>query len=166
MALAVSVRFSFVDGKGKTSSTKIRVPNGFSINAYLEFAQAAADTISTAIDCRITSATICIGLDLAGATLKAAATAVADIAQKGQFIFNTAVNGFRKIFRLPTFDETKVLPNSDSLDEIDADMAAFITSMENGISVGGGLGSVSPCDQRENDISALSSTRELFRGTR
>jgi hypothetical protein len=45
MALAVSVRFDFQDQKGKTSFTKVRVPNGFSIAQYTEFAQADVEEI-------------------------------------------------------------------------------------------------------------------------
>lgn len=161
MALAVSIRFGFVDAKGDTSFTKIRVPNGFKIASYLEFAQGAADTLSTVLDCQVTSASVCIGLDVSTASLKTVVNAVSDVAQKAQFIFNTATQGFKKIVRLPAFNEFKFLPNSDVVDQSDLDIAAFLTTMENGVAVT--LGSVNPSDARENDITSLSSSRELFR---
>lgn len=163
MALAVSIRFDILDDKGKTSFTKVRVPNGFSIAQYIEFAQAMAQIIADISNGLVTSAGICIGLDLSGATLKAAATAIADVAQKAFFQFNTAVAGLRAKLKIPTLDETILVANSDSVDQLEARSAAFIAGMENGIVTLGGT--IQPTNSREDDITAVSLAREVFRKT-
>jgi len=164
MPLAVTSRFDFIDEKGKTSFTKIRIPNGFSIAQYLEFAVAMAQLIATAVLTRITSVSITFSISLAGLTLKAVAAAVADVAQKGYFSFATTTNGFYKRFRIPTFDESKINAATDAVNELDGSVAALVAAMESGISVTGGT--VQPTDERLHDIAALSEAREVFRRKR
>jgi len=163
MALAVSIRFDFVDAKGKTSFTKVRVPNGFSIVAYGEFAAAMAQLITDLTQSRLTSASFSVAVDLSSATIKATAGVLSDIAQKAMFGFSTAVAGFRTKFKLPALNETKVTAGSDAINQSDVDVAALITAMENGIVVTGGT--ISPTDQRGNDITSTDYAKELFRKT-
>jgi len=161
MALAVAIRFDFLDGKGKTSSTKIRVPNGFTIAQYVEAAQAFAELISQFSQCQITNASITVGLDLSSATLRAAALLTSDIYHKARFQFATAVNGFRTAFNLPTFNEAKAVTGSDQIDQADIDVAALIAALENGIVVTGGT--IAPTDHRTNDVVSIEHAREIFR---
>lgn len=161
--LAVSVRFDFVDNKGKTSFTKIRVPNGFSISQYTEFAQGMAQLITDLTQSRITRAGFSVGLDLSSSTIKAAPSVFSDIAQKVMFGFSTVLAGFRTKMKLPALNEDKVTAGSDAINQADADVAAFITAMENGIVVTGGT--VSPTDLRGNDINGTDYATELFRKT-
>jgi hypothetical protein len=161
MALAVSVRFDFQDQKGKTSFTKVRVPNGFSIAQYTEFAQAMGQLFANLSSARVTGASFCVGLDLSGSTIKAVASGISDIAQKALIGFSTIVAGFRTKLKLPAFSETKVISGSDDIDQSDVDVAAFLTAMENGIVVTGGT--VSPTDIRENDVVSTDYSREYFR---
>lgn len=163
MALAVSIRFDLVDAKNKASNTTIRVPNGFSIAQYIEFAQAMGQLISDLSQAQITRASFVVGLDLSSATIKASAGAFSDIAHKAYFGFQTAVAGFRSKMRLPTLDETKVNAASDTINQVDVDVAAYMTAMENGIIVTGGT--ISPSDARGNDIVSTDYAREVFRGT-
>ena len=164
MALAVSIRYDFRDDKGKTSHTKIRVPNGFALSDYVQFAQSMGQLISDISAGVITRASICIGIDLSTSTLKAAATAFSDIAQKVFFQFNTALAGFRAKMKIPTLKETLVLPGTDAVDQANVDVAAYIAAMENGIAVSG-LATISPSDGRENDIVSTAFVREVFRKT-
>jgi hypothetical protein len=164
MVLAVSVRFDFVDNKGKTSFTKIRIPNGYSIPQYIEFGQAMAQTLTNISACRVTGSSATFSIPLAGLTLKTIANVLADTAQKAYFSFSSAVNGFFKRVRIPTFDETKTNETSDTIDEIDLDVAAFIAAMENGIVVTGAT--ISPCTERVQDLVSLADTREVFRRKR
>jgi hypothetical protein len=164
MALAVTVRFDFVDGKNKTSFTKIRVPNGFSIAQYGEFARAMGQLMSNISKARVTSSSITFSVPLDGLSLKLVASIFSDVAQKGYFAFSTLVSGFAKRLRLPTFDETKISVGSDSVDTADLAVAAFIAAMENGIVVTGGT--ISPCDERQNNIQSLIEAREVFRRKR
>lgn len=165
MALAVSVRFDFRDEKGKTSFTKIRVPTTFSISQVTQFAAAMGQLISNISQCQITNISTTFTIDLSGLTLKASASAVADIAQKGYFAFTSAVTGFFKRLRIPTFDETKVNAGSDGIDTLDADVSAFVAAMENGIAVTGPA-TIQPSTERMQDLTALSDAREVFRRKR
>ena len=161
MALAVSVRLDFTDNKGKTSSTKLRIPTGFSIANYIAFVQQAAQVIANMTSGRITRAGFCVGLDLSGVLLKANPTSLSDIAQKGHFQFATDATGFRTRLKVPAINEALILAGSDAIDQADAGMALFIAAMEDGISVTGGT--IEPCDSRDNDIVSTDFARELFR---
>lgn len=164
MALAIAVRFDFQDEKGKTSFTKIRVPTTLSIGQVTQFAVAIAQLISNISQCQITNVSTTFAIDLSSLTLKAGATALADIAQKGYFAFSSTITGFFKRLRIPTFDETKVNAGSDTIDTVDADVAAFVAAMEDGIAVTGGT--IQPCTERMQELSALSEAREVFRRKR
>lgn len=160
MALAVSVRFSFVDAKGKTSFTKVSVPTGFSIADYVEFAQDMSQLLANITEGQLTGASVTFGLDLSGLGLKAVASGLADAGQKAFFIFRSAVTGFRKRLSIPTLSELKVVAGSDDIDQADVDVAAFITAMEDGVVVT--LGTIAPTDSRAQDLVAVSSAKETF----
>lgn len=161
MVLAVSLRLDFIDGKGKTSFTKVRIPNGFSISDYGEFGVSMGQLIANLSNGRITNVSFSVGIDLSGATIKAVASGLSDIAQKAFYGFSTAVSGFRTKMKIPALSESKVIVGSDALDQSDADIAAFITAMEVGIVVTGGT--IQPTDTRANDIVSTDYARETFR---
>lgn len=164
MALAVTVNIQVQDSKGKTSGTKIRVPTGFSIAQYIEFAQAIMQLIANMQVGVITGGSISFGLDLSGLGLKTVANVLADTAQKGYFSFASAVTGFFKKLRIPTFREDLVSVGSDAIDTTSTEVAAFVAAMENGIVVTGGT--ISPCTERVQDLVALTDAREVFRRKR
>lgn len=164
MALAVSVRFDMIDAKSKTSFTKVRVPTGFTISQYIEFAQAMAQLITDMSNCTVTRAGITFGIDISGLGLKVAAAVLADVYEKARFQFNTAVAGFKAFFRLPGYDETKSVTGSDAVDQADPDVAALIAAYEDGIVVTGDT--ISPTDSRGNDITAIQFAREVKRKKR
>lgn len=160
MALAVSVRFDFLDDKGKTSFTKLRVPTGFSIAQYAEFGIAMGQFIANISSCQVTNGSVTFGIDLSGLGMKTVAGVLADVAQKGYFAFASAVTGFKKRLRIPTFDEAKTVAGSDGIDTVDAGVAAFTTAMTNGIVVT--AGTIQPSTERGQDLTALSDAREVF----
>jgi hypothetical protein len=164
MALAVAVRYDFVDEKGDTSFTKIRVPSTFSIAQYTEFVLAMGQFIATMSACRITGGSVTFTIDLSGLGLKASAATIADVFQKGYFSFNSAATGFFKRLRIPTLSESKVSAGSDNINTLDADVAAFVTAMNNGIVVTGGT--ISPVTERGHDLTSLNEAREVFRRKR
>lgn len=161
MALAVSMRFDFIDAKGKTSFTKVRVPLGFVIADYVEFGQGMAQFLANISTGKITQTSFCVGMDLSGSTIKAVASGLSDIAQKALLGFSTIVAGFRTKLKLPAISEAKVVVGSDTLDLADPDVAAFVSAMEVGIVVTGGT--IQPTDIRLNDVSVLDYAREFFR---
>lgn len=164
MALAVAIRYDFVDEKGKTSFSKIRVPNTFSIAQYTEFGIAMGQFIANMSSCRITGCSATFTIDLSGLGLKSAAASVADVFQKGYFSFNSAATGFFKRLRIPTFSEAKVSAGSDTINTVDADVAAFLGAMNSGIVVTGGT--IQPVTERGHDLTSLSEAREVFRRKR
>jgi hypothetical protein len=164
MALAVAVRFDFQDEKGKTSFTKVRIPTTFSVGTVTAFALGLAQLISNISQCQITNVSTTFAIDLSGLSLKAAASAVADVAQKGYFAFRSAVTGFAKRLRIPTIDENIVNAGSDTVDTLDVNVAAFVTAMESGVAVTGGT--IAPTTERMQDLTALEEAREVFRRKR
>lgn len=162
MPLAVSVTFTFLDDKDKSSSTKIRVPNGFSLADYGEFAVGAAQVLANLSTARMTNCSFSATLDLSSATIRAAASLGADIAEKALFVVRSTVNGLFARFNIPTLNDAKVLDGTDQLDTADPDVAAMIAIIENGIDLGG-ANFIQPVDLRGNDLDEVSQTREVFR---
>lgn len=160
MALAVTARFDFIDAKGKTTFTKVRIPTGFALSDYIEAIQGIAQLIANLSTIQMTRASVCFGLSLSGATIKALPSGLSDRNQKGYFQF-ASLPGFNARMKIPALSETKVVAGSDAIDTSDADVAAFVSAMETGVVVTGGT--IQPCDARVNDISTLDYAREIFR---
>lgn len=157
---AVSININFIDSKGKSSNTKVRIPTGLTIAAITTFATDCAQAFADFSSCRITSVKACVGIDISGLGLQTAASAQADTSEKGFFNMRTAGNTYAKMF-LPTFAESLVVANSDQIDTTDPDVAAFVTALESGLTTTGGV--MAPVDLRDNDIVEVTEERELFR---
>lgn len=164
MALAITVRFDFLDDKGKTSFSKVRVPNGFSLAQYGEFGTAFGQLLANVSNCKVTGSSLTFAIDLSGLGLRTVASVASDVAEKAIFLWNTAVTGLKAKLRIPTFDELLIPPGSDAVDLVQADVAAFKAAMENGIVVPVAV-TVQPTDGRTNDITALTEAREVKRRT-
>lgn len=163
MALAVTINFSFLDEKGKSSVTKIRVPSGFSINQYVEFATAMGQLVGNLSDGAITDISISLPINLSGATIRAAAENWADVAKKALFMVSSAVTGLVSKFFFPTYDESNgnTVDGTDQLDVADPEVAAMIGLIENGVNVSGEI--IQPIDLRGNDLVNVTQAREIFR---
>lgn len=161
MALAVSINYTFTDAKGKSSLCKIRVPSGFSIDQYGQFAIAMAQLVANLSDGAITDVSVGIPVSLSGATIRASALGIADVAKKALFSLASAVTGlFSKVF-VPTYNEANTTTGSDEINAADADIAAYVAVLESGITTGGET--VTPQDVRGNDIVDVPQMREIFR---
>jgi len=155
MALALTAQVNFVDAKNKSSFTRVRVPNGFTIAQYTAFVQDLAQAVANMSGCRVTGGSISLNFTLTG--LAATASAVADVASKAFVKVRSAVAGFFAKMSIPTFDEDSlVLAGSDEIDTADTAVAAFITLIETGD------GTVVPSDKYGNDLTTTSITREQF----
>lgn len=159
--LAVSLNFTIIDGKGKTSTTRIRVPTGFTPAQYVEAAEGFAQLMLNMSEGAITDISVSLPVDLSLATLRAVPLAIADIAKKALFTVASSVVGLYARFNIPTFDEQFTVPASDDLDMVDANVAAYVGVIENGINVSGTF--IQPCDLRENDLADVREAREIFR---
>jgi len=157
MALAVTVNFTMVDSKGKSSITKVRVPSGFSVSQYTEFAVAMAQVIANLSDGGITNISVGIPLSLSGATIRAVAGLAADVAKKALLQAGSAVAGLFARFTIPTYDEAHSTTGSDEIDQADPDVAALIAIYE------AGAGGASPIDLRGNNLTDVTLAREIFR---
>src|SRR5689334_8505802 len=156
MALAVSVNFTILDAKGKSSITKVHVPTGFLIAQYLEFGAAMGQLIADLSDGILTDISVSIPLSLSGATIRAAAGIAADVAKKVFFQAGSAIAGLFARFNIPTYDEAHTVANTDEVDMADAEIAAFVAIIE------GGAGGASPTDRRNNNLTDVLMGRETF----
>lgn len=160
MALATTINIQFIDGKGKTSNTKIRVPNTFSIAQYREFAEAIGQLILNVSQGAITGISVNFALDLSALGFKAVAGALGSVTAKMQGLFQTA-SGLIAKWLLPAPEEEKVTAGSDDFDQTDGDVAALVSAFEDGIAVT--AGTITFTNGRGSDIEAVSSLKETFR---
>lgn len=161
MALALTANFTFRDDKGKTSSTKIRIPTSVTIAQALEFTQDAAALIAIASNAVITDASISVDISTFALGFKTVIGITADFFQKALFTLRTSVNGLFSKISVPTFNEDLVVAGTDQVDLTDPDVAAFVTALEDGIDDGLG-GFIQPIDRRGNGIAEVSAAREVF----
>ena len=161
MALAFSIRLDFVDNKGSTSFTKIRVPTTFALSDYIEFGEAAAQLVAKVCTARVTAVSLTVSVDLAGLGLKTSAASVAKVGRKLFFKFATAVTGFIGRTLFPTLKESLVVAGSDNIDMTDTDVAALASAFEDGIVVTGGT--VTYTNDRGHDITNTDVAKEQFR---
>lgn len=161
MALAIAIRFDFVDDKGKSSSTKIRVPTGFSIADYQEFGEAAAQLILNASTGSITGATVTFNIALDGLGLKTVASSVSKVARKLFIIVSTPFVGFLGKTLFPGLSESLVIGGTSDVDQTDTDVAALISGMEDGLAVTGGT--MTFTNGRGHDLVTTVQASESFR---
>lgn len=157
MALAIGINFTVEDSKGKSSTTKVHVPTGFTIAAYVNFAQAMGQLIADLSDGTLTNISVSLPLDISGATIRATAALFADVAKKALFMATGAIQGLFARFNVPTYDESHSVNNTDQLDLADVEVAAFVAILE------GGAGGANICDLRNNDLTDVLSATEKFR---
>lgn len=161
MGLATSINVTFEDDKGKSSVTKIKVPSTFAIADYLEFGEDIGQLLANITNSRITGISVGFGMDLSAiASLKSVASGVCSVGVKMFGLFNTAASTLAK-WILPGPLETQVVAGSDDFDQSDAEVAAVITAMEDGIIVTGGT--MQFTDGRGNDVTSVSQLKETFR---
>jgi hypothetical protein len=163
MALALTVRFDFVDATGKKSFTEVNVPTGFTIIGYLDFAAQMGQLLADVSGCQLTSASLNVALDFSAAVIKSTANTLADVAEKAHYIFSSAVSGFRRLFRIPTRLEVDEVVGSDDMNQADVGQAFFIALLETGASVTGGT--VGFTDAYHNDLVSIASARTVLMTT-
>lgn len=164
--MAFTIVYTIKDEKGAQSSTEVNLPATTAFADVVIFAAEMAKLISPLISGQITRIGVAFMVDLPG-VLPVAPAGGSDVEEGGRFNFAT-VNGFRTSLRVPTFLETKVTPNSDTIDQTDGDVLAFVGAITGGIDLTGvgGSGTVQPSDKREEDITALTTAREQFMASR
>lgn len=167
MAASIKIIYTFEDGKGKRSTTEVKVPSVTSFSDIILFGQQMAILLDNLTTGRLVSAGIALTIDLSGLGLGAAASADRDVEEGGYFQFGTA-GGFFTSMRIPTFNEQLITAGGTSVNQVDPAVAAFLTGMIDGINLTGvgGSGTVEPSDARDDDITALSTAVEAFQSSR
>lgn len=161
MAIAIAVNYTFTDDSGETATTTVHVPNTFSISQYTEFSRAMANLVDNIVAGVVSSCELTVSLDISTLTGNNA-QAGSDVEEIGAFVFRTG-EGRDVQVNIPGINESMVASNSDELDQLDTDVAAFITAMLSGIAVAGGT--PQPSDVNEGDLTTLVSAREEFRSS-
>lgn len=156
--ITIDTYYRVQDAKGNTSTVTISLPGTVALADVNGFIDATAALIDSLINGKITDCGYTVNVDLP-AGLSAIANAFSDVQEKARFAFRS-VNRFLKAVGIPTFSETKYLANSALVDQADVSVAAFVTMMEDGITVNGHV--VQPCDIRGEDIATLESAVEAW----
>lgn len=162
MALAVTLFISFKDAKNKPSSLPLRIPTGFTLAQYTEFAEDALQVIANVSIARITGASLNFGLDLSTAALtNVAGNVLANVTSKLMLGYNSAVAGFKALFKIPTYDEDNLtVDGTDQPDVVDVGVAALLAGIEDGYDLTTG-GVMAPTDKYGNDLDVSRFQREI-----
>ena len=153
--------YSIQDGKGETSTTEINLPG----NLVLLSAQEAAGALGVLIQAMIGGVITRVSLQYAVTYDNGGISPAqfSDVEEGARFQFRTQ-GGFYTALRIPTFDESRITSGGKNVDMTNADVAAFVDAMVDGVNVS--LGLVQPCDKRGDNIAALSFAREQFLSSR
>jgi hypothetical protein len=165
--MAIGILFTFRDGKGETSSTQVNLPSSTSTADAILFGQQMATLLDPMINGAIARVGIVLDVDVSGLGLTASASGISDVEEGARFQFRTSGNHFTSM-RVPTFIDTLITAGGNAVDQVNVDVAAFLTAMEGGIDLTGvgGSGTVAPSDTRDEDIVATTSAKEAFQSSR
>lgn len=152
---------SWVDSKGKPSTTKWRLSTGGTFADYVEYAQAAAQICKDISTAKVTDITVSVGLDLSLASLKTVATTLADWFNKLFIQARDVSTGLITKYFVPTFDEANNVTGSDVANSADADVIALQTILEDGVDDGGVP--IYAVNGYNGNIDAVDFMRENFR---
>jgi len=158
---APQIVYSVVDDSGEIGTTSINIPTGFSLSQIGEFGSGLATLLDKILGGKVLTAKLVFSVDISSLTSNVALS-TSDVEEIGAFQFET-VAGFPVTVNIPAINELVVLSGSDELDQADADVAAFIAAMENGLAVTGGT--IAPCDVAESDVVTTVYARERFRAS-
>lgn len=162
--MGFKIIYTIVDAKGTESDTSINFPTSYNFGDVRLFAEQSAARINQLITGKIVRIGIGFTVDLPSG-LRAVAAANSDVEEGARFQFRTA-GGYHTAMRLPTFDESYIVPGTREVDLTDADVTDFTDSMVTGAPVVALGGVLSPSDTRDDDIVELKAARESFQSSR
>lgn len=155
--------YTIQDAKGKKSTTTINFPAAVDIGQVASFAGDTATMINNIITGKIIEAGVGLAISLSGATIRATPDANSDVEEGARFSWNSAIGAITG-FRLPTFDEAKMVSGTRDVDLADTDVDTFVQRIIAGKTTG--LVNASPSDDRGSDIATLATARESFTSSR
>ena len=154
--------FEIEDASGDKASTSVKVDAATTVTLMTGFVQGFATALNNIIGGKILSAAAFLGVDISALTGNLI-DGDSDVEHVAKFEFLSS-GGFRVKVNIPAMDETTLFAtSSDSLNQAQTDVAAFIAAMEDGISVTGAL--IQPCDIGESDLTNVVFARESFRNS-
>lgn len=160
--MAVEIIYTIEDASGDQATTSVRV-GGTPTNAQINgFGAGWATALNNIIAGKIIQAAAFVFANISGLTGNLMSNN-ADVEHVGKFEFLT-VAGNRVKINIPALSEIALgATTSDSLNQANANVAAFIAAMEDGVAVTGGV--IQPCDIGEDDITEVIFAREAFRNS-
>lgn len=153
--MAVSVYYTMIDGKGKTSTVTIPLPNNTSALNAQAYVLTMAPIIKLLMNGGLYSAGVSYDVSIAG--WSGVAAAISDVQEKALFSFKTAIGNFYRKMRLPTFIETLINPGTETVDLTDVNVAAFVSAIVDGldVSANGGTGTIQATTIHSEDLASL-----------
>lgn len=160
--MAVEIIATITDASGDTSTTSHKVNDPVLVGALTAYGIAWASLLDDLIHGVIRSVNAYVKASVSS-LLNNTIIGTADVEHVAHFSF-LAANGLSVDVNIPSMNEAIIdASTSDTLDQADLQVAAFITAMETGIAVTGGT--ISPCDIGESSITDTIFARESFRNS-
>lgn len=158
------VTFSIQDSKGKISPMKLNFPENVDVGILrTNFIPTTATLLNAIIKGKIISAGIGLEVDLSSATIRTTPDVDSDV-EEGSWWPCKAANGAETGFRIPTFDEAKLISGTEFVDLADDDVSDFAERILLGQTVT--LTNVSPSTDRGEDITNIHAPYEQFKASR
>ncbi len=151
MAVPNLITYTIKDAKGKTSTLKLHIYNGFS--DPLTYAYQVGLLLEPLIGGQIIAIRFVFNLDMSEGGFKNAPLGISDVEERARFKF-VSDKGFPVEFSIPTILESKMVAGSSDIDVTDTDVAAFINAMSE------------LTDSRGDNIVEFVSAKEAFRSRR
>lgn len=146
--MPLNVYFNIQDATGEVSTVTIPIPASTALTNIPGTVLAFAQLLAPLSDGGLVSAGVQVQVDVSGAW-GATALLISDVQEKAEFAFR-AVNGFLKRLNIPAFPEALFVPGTSQVDVTEASVAAFITAMEDGVTVNATV--IQPTDIHNNDL--------------
>lgn len=159
--MAIDLVLYVEDDAGNVSTTALPFSASFSLPQLIEGGQAFAVLIDAVINGRFRGADLCVNVPIGGLTDNTT-TGGSDVEEVAAFEFVT-INGNRVKLNVPGMTDLDTLPGSNDLDTTEADVAAVIAMMEDGLAVTSGT--IEPQDIGDEDIVDTIFAREHFRSS-
>lgn len=151
--------FTIADADGDKSRVELPIDEtGITLANMAAILEAVWDLMNPLVNGQLVTAGFSLETDISGFT-NVAAGALADVQEKAEFVFRTA-SGFVKRLNIPTFVET-LFGSAGASKEVnlaDTGVAAFVTALEDGITVT--AQAVTFVDSRGDELDALESAVE------
>lgn len=160
----IFVVYSIKDAKSKISTFRINFGNPATVNLGMvtAWATAVAPTIANLITGALVEIGVGFTLALPGG-LPASPQAISDVEEGARFSYKTALNTVTG-FRIPTFNESKMVSGTANVNGSDTDVVDLNTKMVLGHTVA--LETIQPTDERGEDVTAVVSMKDSFSKTR